>query len=130
MEPEQRCPLKTSLLYINCSIKSRPLRALIDTGAQVSIINLETVKECQMESEILATCVKKAVGVGVSNPVGFIPQRKMNIGKHAFDVSFTVMNGFPVDLLIGMDFLKNHACCIDIREKIIFIGDHKFKLIE
>lgn len=124
------CPPRTSLNYIECSINNHPFRALVDMASEISIIDLKAARECNLESEVMAPCIKKATGMGRTKTVGFIPCRKIKIGRKTYDVNLTVIDGFAVDLLLGLDFLEQHDCDILLTEKILSLGEHQVKLIK
>ncbi|RCN44231.1 aspartyl protease [Ancylostoma caninum] len=58
------CFAKTPMLYLQAQIHGREVLALVDTGAQASIISHETVEKCQMTDAVDKRFCVFANGVG------------------------------------------------------------------
>ncbi|KAK6032236.1 aspartyl protease, partial [Ostertagia ostertagi] len=58
------CFTKIPLLYLRCRLNGKDVLALVDTGAQTSIISMEAVKKCDMVDAVDDRFRVMANGVG------------------------------------------------------------------
>lgn len=63
-----------------------------------------------------------AKGVGVQRIIGRIHMVQIQIGCDHLTTSFSVLEEQPMDMLLGLDMLKRHQCCIDLKRNILTIG--------
>lgn len=112
------------MLYIDCEVNKTPLKAFVDSGAQMTIISLEAAQKCGLSRLIDNRWSGIAKGVGTAKIVGRIHVAPLKIGNSFFSSSFTVLeNNGGVDLLLGLDMLRKHQCVIDLRETALRIGE-------
>lgn len=63
-----------------------------------------------------------AKGVGVQRIIGRIHMVQIQIGNDHLTTSFSVLEEQPMDMLLGLDMLKRHQCCIDLKKNVLKIG--------
>lgn len=63
-----------------------------------------------------------AKGVGVQRIIGRIHMVQIQIGNDHLTTSFSVLEEQPMDMLLGLDMLKRHQCCIDLKKNLLKIG--------
>lgn len=63
-----------------------------------------------------------AHGVGTQPIIGRIHMVQIQIGNDHLTTSFTVLAEQSLDMLLGLDMLKRHQCCIDLKKNVLKIG--------
>lgn len=63
-----------------------------------------------------------AHGVGTQRIIGRIHMVQIQIGNDHLTTSFTVLAEQSMDMLLGLDMLKRHQCCIDLKKNVLKIG--------
>lgn len=63
-----------------------------------------------------------AKGVGVQRIIGRIHMVQIQIESDHLTTSFSVLEEQPMDMLLGLDMLRRHQCCIDLKKNVLFIG--------
>lgn len=63
-----------------------------------------------------------AKGVGVQKIIGRIHMVQIQIENVYLTTSFSVLEEQPMDMLLGLDMLKRHQCCIDLHANVLRIG--------
>lgn len=115
------------MLYINCSVKQKPLQVFVDSGAQMTIMSSSCAERLGLLHLLDDRFEGTAVGVGTGKILGKIHIVDLEIGGYAFPCSITVMDSKEglgdknMDCLFGLDMLKRHRCCIDLgKNALIF----------
>lgn len=110
------------MLYIDCKVNDVPLKAFIDSGAQMSIMSRECAERCNLLRLMDTRFQGMALGVGSAKIVGRIHLTTMQIGQSHFPITITVLDQKGMDFLLGLDMLKRHQCQIDLKDGVLRIG--------
>ncbi|XP_078043984.1 DNA damage inducible 1 homolog rngo isoform X1 [Augochlora pura] len=110
------------MLYINCKVNGFPVKAFIDSGAQATIMSAACAERCHIMRLVDTRWAGVAKGVGVQDVIGRIHVVQIQIGNDHLTTSFSVLVEQPMDMLLGLDMLKRHQCCIDLKKNVLTIG--------
>lgn len=106
-------------LQVMCEVNGFVVPAIIDTGAQISIMSASCAKRCRISCNIDTRYAGRAVGVGSSDIIGRINGLEMRVGPVNFKNDISILREARVDFLIGMDFLKRFRCDVSFNDNVL-----------
>jgi DNA damage-inducible protein 1 len=107
------------MLYIETEINGKPIKAFVDSGAQMTIMTARMAENLNLMRLLDTRYHGEARGVGTAKILGKIHMTQMKCGSSFFPVSVTVMENSDVDFLLGLDMLRRHRCLIDLSENCL-----------
>jgi hypothetical protein len=108
-------------LKVNVEINGHWVPAVVDTGAQISIISRRCAKRCGIENLIDNSFKGKAVGVGSTDITGMIAGLTIRMGPASFSSRVAILetSKVGVDVLIGLDFLRKFRGEVSVKDNIL-----------
>ncbi|EJS43961.1 ddi1p [Saccharomyces arboricola H-6] len=116
------------MLYINIEINNFPVKAFVDTGAQTTIMSTRLAEKTDLTKMIDKRFIGEARGVGTGKIIGRIHQAQVKIETQYIPCSFTVLDT-DIDVLIGLDMLKRHLACVDLKDNVLRIAEVETKFL-
>ncbi|KAL7721504.1 DNA damage-inducible protein [Entamoeba marina] len=119
------------LVFISLRVNGVTLPAMIDSGAQESVISLKTCRQCNLENQIDKKFTKSYQGMGQCNSIGIVYVVPLVIGTTYCITSLNVLSEeSPMDhLLIGTNTLRSLACSIDFGSNSLILKDEKIPFL-
>jgi len=109
------------MLYVDAVVNGTAVKAFVDSGAQSTIMSVQCAERCGILRLVDRRFAGTAVGVGSCPIVGRVHMAPLRMGNAFFNCTFTVVDNPNMDFLFGLDMLKRHQCCIDLKRNVLVL---------
>ena len=118
-----------SMLRIPVICEQRPLIAVIDTAAEVTIISDKLYNALKEKPSVLRKTIMHAAGRGMQMDTFIVGPVNVTIGSDQYPIELYVA---PIedDMLLGLDFLSKHKTKIDINRQLFTIGQNNIAMYQ
>lgn len=123
MEETPETFTKVHMLYINCEVNGFPVKAFVDSGAQMTIMTPELAEKCGISRLIDKRFRGEARGVGFAKIEGRVHSASLKIENSYFSCSFTIVPSPNVPMLLGLDMLRRFQAIIDLKQNKLIMGE-------
>ena len=107
-------------ILVDVQLFGHPFSFLIDTGAAVSLIHLNTWKHCASSDILLQPSPRQLVSVtGAPLQVLGTARVALHIQSTPLECDLLVVDGLTTDGILGLNFLRCHQCVIDFQLKTL-----------
>ena len=106
-------------LQIPCEINGYIIPAIVDTGAQITVMSESCARRCRVSNMIDSRFCGKAVGMGTSDILGRISELPMRVGPISYHNKVSILRESRVDLILGLDFLRRFKSEINLEDGIL-----------
>ena len=134
MEVNPEAFVHVPMLYVQCLLNNVPLKAFVDTGAQMTVMTVQCAKKCNLLEVVDPRFRGVAAGVGAARIVGRVHMAQLRFGrKSACDVSVTVLeqsSSHSPDLLLGLDLMRKYQATIDLAKNGMILGGELIPFVD
>ena len=111
--PETLFPVH--MLFIHLEINKQKVVALVDTGAQSTVMSQDLCKKCDLFNLCDTRYSGIAKGVGTSKIIGTVHAAQIKIQGKVLMAKITVIENSSIGFIFGLDNMRAHRCTIDLK---------------
>ena len=110
------------MLFVACTIDSRKVNMLVDSGASVSAMSLAIVHKLGLQDKLNVAISGACGGVGSANIVGVVENLACLVGQVEFRLYFLVIDSELPSVVFGLDQMRRFQCVIDMESDCLCFG--------
>lgn len=107
------------MLYVEFEVNRHKAAAFVDSGAQKTIISLQTAQKLGIAHLIDKHYAGIAKGVGSGTIVGQIHQAPLRVAGEYLATSLAVMENDDMPFLFGLDMMRRHQASINLKDNVL-----------
>ncbi|KFD61462.1 hypothetical protein M514_11037 [Trichuris suis] len=110
------------MLNVDGTVGDKELSMLVDSGSAVTLIHQDVYRNWQDPPHLTATACSILAANGTTIPTVGVCEVPFRFAKTTIRHRVYIVDGIPLDCVIGADFLLEHGCVIDASQRIMMIG--------
>ena len=125
-EIKKKLPGRRTVVYTQCRIHGKRIKTLLDTGADVSLI--ENGLRTELGAKIVAAAKGSIDGIGSATPLGWVHDLPVTFGRVMVEGDMLVCDKAIMknqDLLLGTPWIDDAGMIMDFRKKEIRLVNRK-----
>ena len=127
--------VKIPMLYVQVLLNNTPVKAFVDTGAQMTVMTVACAQRCNLLNAVDSRFRGVAAGVGHARIAGRVHMATLRFGtRTAVDTSITVLEqpagGGGPELLLGLDLMRKYQATIDLGRNAMVIGGEALPFVD
>lgn len=124
---KMRPKLNQNNIYIPIKVNGFVMYALVDTGAQASVISEKFAQ--QLNLRVTETMGIKGISDGSNLKAKFCPEVNIEIGNITFK-THVVVAPINEDYVIGMDLIFDHDLDVIVSDGVVVVGNERIKFVQ
>ena len=109
--------------YIDCKVNGHHVRALVDSGAEYSIMSVQCAERCGIRKLADPGMLRPLSNLGKCQKTeGTVQDCVVNIEKDELLVSLNINELSEEEMLLGVDLMMRYECSIDLKSNNFIIG--------
>ncbi|BHF61373.1 cyanamide hydratase [Sparganum proliferum] len=122
--PKLYVPLKPAdRLYLRCTILGHPVLAIVNTSCSRTLMSLACARRCNLEDSMDRSLKASPRDSEEEYALGQIHACNLNIRQILLSISPMVVSDGTHDLVLGLNTLREHQCCVDLANNQLVIGN-------
>lgn len=105
------------LIEIMCDVNGFSVPAVVDTGAEITVMSASCAKRCKIFNLIDPKHASRVSGVGTGEIIGGIEDHPLRIGPLRFGSKLSVLRHCRREFIIGLDILDRFKGEIDLSKR-------------
>ena len=122
-------PHKSSASYTNIKIKKTQIKAIVDSGAEVTLINQSLAKRLNLQITKSDDTIRYIAANNQVLPHTGFTLLDIEIGQWKTKQKAIVVKDLSADILLGTDWLKQHGVILNYHKAVITCGKFTSKLL-
>jgi len=111
--------IRTEAIFLKGHINGQEINFLLDTGAEMSVIPVNIIQACGLESILDIEYSGVMKGVGEAKMLGRIHYVEVVLECGVYPCSFSVCSNNDLPAILGIDMMYNLGISIDFKKKQI-----------